>query len=205
MKTLKVFLLVPALLLLSFKVFGPELTGAERKMAAEYLTSSKDDVLKSIKGLSEAQLKFKSSPESWSIKECVEHIALAEANISEMIQGTLKEASNPSKRSEIKLSDEAVFAAITNRTYKVKAQEPVQPVGKFESFDGSVKAFLTKREGNINYVNTTTDDLRNHFATFPGAFGTLDSYQLVIFMAGHSKRHALQIEEVKSNPDFPKK
>lgn len=205
MKALKVFLLVPALLLLSFKAIGPELTSAERKTAAEYLTSSKDDVLKSIKGLSEAQLKFKSSPESWSIKECLEHIALAETNISEMIQGTLKEAANPSKRSEIKLSDDAVFAAITNRNYKVKSKEPVQPVGKFESFDGSVKAFLAKREGNINYVKTTTDDLRNHFATLPEAFGTLDSYQLIIFMAGHSKRHALQIEEVKSNPDFPKK
>ncbi|MCI0750312.1 MAG: DinB family protein, partial [Flammeovirgaceae bacterium] len=63
-----------------------------------------------------------------------------------------------------------------------------------------------KRDGNIKYVNKTSEDLRNHFFTFPvEAIGTLDSYQLFIFMAGHTKRHTLQIEEVKGNPNFPKK
>lgn len=203
MKTLKMFLLIPALLLLNFKVINPELTAAERKTAVGYLNSSKDDVLKSITGLSDAQLNFKESPESWSIKECVEHIALTETNLFEMVQGTLKEAANPSKRTEIKLSDEAVFTTIINRTHKVKAQEAVQPSGK--SLNDSVKEFLAKRDSNMRYINTTDDDLRNHFVTFPGAFGTMDSYQLIIFMAGHSKRHALQIEEVKNHPDFPKK
>jgi len=69
-----------------------------------------------------------------------------------------------------------------------------------------LKEFLAKREPNTQYVNTTADDLRNHFFTFPvEALGTVDSYQLFLFMAGHTKRHTLQIEEVKSNPAFPKK
>jgi hypothetical protein len=203
MKTLTMLLVGTAFLLLNFKIMDSQLTLDERKKAVAYLTSSKDDVLKGIKGLSEAQLNFKIRPESWSIKECMEHIALTESNIFEMVQGTLKEAANPSKRSEIKLSDEAVFTTITDRTYKVKSQEAVQPSGKFASFDGSVKEFLAKREQSVSYVNNTTDDLRNHFVYFSGAFGTMDAYQLIVFMAGHSKRHALQIEEVKSSPDFP--
>lgn len=205
MKTQKLFLMTVAVLLLNFVVIRPELTNAERKTAVSYLTSSKEDVLKNIKGLSKEQLNFKSSSESWSIAECIEHIALAEANIFNMVQGTLKEAANPARRSEIKLADDAVFTNITNRNFKVKAQEAVAPSGKFKSFDESLKAFLSKRDANIKYIETTTDDLRNHFTVFPGAFGTLDSFQLIIFMAGHSKRHTLQIEEIKSNSGFPRK
>jgi len=205
MKTLKLFLPFAALLLVSFKSYAPVfgISRAERKSAIAYLTSTKDDLLKSIKDLSDSQLNFKSTPESWSIKQCVEHIAITENNIFDMIQGVLKEAADPGRRSEIKLSDEDVFAKITDRSFKVKAPEPVQPSG-IVSLDNTLGKFLARRKKNIDYVQSTEDDLRNHFHTFPGAFGTIDAYQLIIFMAGHSKRHTLQIEEVKSNPNFPK-
>ena len=206
MKTFRFILLIPALLLMSLTVPTRDLTSAERKFAIDYLNSTKKDVLKSIKGLSKEQLNFKSSAESWSIAECVEHIAISETNLFGMIQGTLKEPANPNKRKEIKLSDEDVFNAITDRTYKVKTQEAFVPTGKFGSHEATVKEFLEKREANINYLKSTSDDLRNHFFTFPvEALGTLDSFQLFLFMAGHTNRHRLQIEEVKSNPAFPKK
>lgn len=206
MKTFRWILLIPSLLFMSFTAMTPELTGAERKFAIDYLSSTKKDLLKSIKGLSEAQLNFKSSPEAWSVAECVEHIALSETNLFQMIQGTLKAPAEPAKRSEVKLSDEEVFNAITDRSYKVKTQEAFVPWGKFGSHEATVKEFLAKREANMNYIRTTSDDLRNHFFTFPvEALGTLDSYQLFFFMAGHTDRHRLQIEEIKSHPDFPKK
>lgn len=206
MKTMRLILLFPTLLLMNFRAVAPELTSTERKFAIDYLKNTKEDLLKSIKSLSEEQLNFKSSPESWSVAECVEHIAISETNLFAMIQGTLKEEANPAKRSEVKLSDESVFNAITDRTYKVQTQEPFKPTGKFGSHEGTVKEFLTKRDGNIKYIKSTSDDLRNHFFTFPvEALGTVDSYQLFLFMAGHTKRHTLQIEEVKNNPAFPKK
>ena len=206
MKTHRLTLLIPVLLLMNFTSATPELTTAERQVALDYLKSTKDDLLKSIKGLSEEQLNFRSSPESWSVAECVEHIAISETNLFGMIMGTLKEEANPARRSEVKLADDAVFKSITDRSYKVKTQEAFQPTGKFGSTKATVKEFVSKREETINYVKTTNDDLRNHFFTFPvEALGTMDSYQLFLFMTGHTKRHTLQIEEVKSNPAFPKK
>lgn len=206
MKTFRLILLIPALLLMNFKAANPQLTSDERKFAVDYLSSTRKDLLKSIKGLSQEQLNFKSTPESWSVAECVEHIAISETNLFGMIQGTLKEEANPEKRKEIKLSDEAVFNAITDRSYKVKTQEAFVPTGKFGSHEATIKEFLAKRDANINYIRNTSDDLRNHFFTFPvESLGTVDSYQLFLFMAGHTNRHRLQIEEVKSNPAFPKK
>ncbi|MCI0750701.1 MAG: DinB family protein [Flammeovirgaceae bacterium] len=201
----KLFLLIPALWLMSFTPVKPGLTKADRKAAIESLNQSKADLLASIKGLSAEQLNFKSSPDSWSVAECVEHIAISETNLFGMIQGTLKEAANPSKRSEVKLTDAQLFAAITDRSYKVKTQEAFVPTGKFGSHEATVEEFLKKRKANIEYLKKTQDDLRNHYFTFPvEALGTVDSYQLFHFMSGHTKR-TLQIEEVKSHPSFPKK
>jgi hypothetical protein len=140
------------------------------------------------------------------VAECVEHIAISETNLFGMIQGTVKGAADPSKKSQVKLTDEQLFAAISDRSYKVKTQESFVPTGKFGSHDATVKEFLNKRKATMDYVKKTKDDMRNHFFTFPvEALGTVDSYQLFHFISGHTKRHTLQIEEVKSNPAFPKK
>lgn len=205
MKAIQLLLLISTVLLFSFKEKNPELTKEERKIAVDYMERTKEDLLKSIKGLTPEQLNFKSSPDAWSVAECVEHIAISETNLFAMFQGTLKEEANPAKRSEMKHSDDAIFTMITDRSYKVKTREQFEPTGKFGSYEGAVNEFKTKRDATIQYIKTTSDDLRNHFFTFPvEAIGTLDSYQVLVFMAGHTKRHTLQIEEVKSDPAFPK-
>lgn len=203
----KIIFLVPAIILMSFSAPAPGISEGERKAAIESLTKTQEDLLKAIKGLSKEQLNFKPSADSWSVAECVEHIAISETNIfAGLIQGAVKAPADPTKRSQVKLSDEQVFAAITDRSYKVKTQEAFVPTGKFGSSEATVKEFLDKRKSNVAYLKTTDDDLRNHFFTFPvESLGTVDAYQLFFFMSGHTKRHTLQIEEVKSNPSFPKK
>ena len=54
------------------------LSNKERKYSANLLKDSKTELLKSVKNLSDAQLNFKTSAESWSVKECVYHIAITE-------------------------------------------------------------------------------------------------------------------------------
>ena len=106
-------------------------------------------------------------------------------------------------RTEIKMSDDDIVKMITDRTNKVKTSEMFQPSGRFGSFDATLNEFKTKRANSITYVKTTSDDLRNHYNDLP--FGKIDTYQTILFMAGHSKRHTEQIEEIISNPNFPRK
>ena len=49
----------------------------------------------------------------------------------------------------------------------------------------------------------TQDDLKDHFFVHP-AFGTMDMYQALLFLAAHSARHTAQLEEVMNTPGFPK-
>jgi len=199
----KLFLPLLALLLCNFNIADTQLTDQERKFATDYLAQSKEKFMNAIKGLSKEQLNFKSSPESWSVAECAEHIAISENNIFGAVDGALKNAPDASKRSEIKMNDDDLLKMITNRTNKVKTSEAFVPSGKFGDIDGITKEFTTKRDAHMAFVKDTKDDLRNRVVTFP--FASMDSYQVIIFMSGHTLRHTAQIEEVKANPNFPKK
>lgn len=202
MKSIKLLLFAIAIVTMSFDYSDSSLTDEERKYAFNLLKGTKEDLLKSVKSLTPMQLNFKADEGSWSVAECVEHIAISENNIFGFAQTGLKEAADPSKRTEVKMTDEAVVRMISDRTNKVKTQEAFEPTGKFGSFEATIREFVTRREDNINYIKTTSDDLRNHYNDFP--FGKIDTYQTILFMAAHSKRHTDQIKEVMNNPKFPK-
>ena len=90
---------------------------------------------------SEEQLNYKATPEFWSIAECVEHIAISEGNIFEVIKESLKPEADPSLRSEIKMTDDQILAIIADRTNKVKTSEAFEPKDGFGSYEGSIEAF----------------------------------------------------------------
>lgn len=198
----KVILSIVILSLVGFTALTTELTKEERKFAEKEMTKTQQHLMKSIKGLSEVQLNFKSSPESWSIAECTEHIALSENNIFGMMMESLKTPADSSKRAEVTMTDEQILKMIPDRTNKVKTGGAFVPTGKFGSFENTVTEFNKKRGENIEFVKTTKEDLRNHYTQVP--FGTIDAYQVLLFMSAHTERHVLQIEEVKANPNFPK-
>jgi len=199
MKKLLLFALI--LTLVSFKTADTELTKDERKFAQDELKRTKENLLNSIKGLSKEQLNFKSTPESWSIAECTEHIALAENNIWGMVDGALKQPADPAKRSEVKVTDADLIKMITDRTTKRKTIEGFFPKGA--TVEESVKDFNAKRDAHLEFVKATKDDLRNRYSQLP--FGTIDAYQTILFMSAHTARHTAQIEEVKADPNYPKK
>lgn len=191
-----------ALLLATFflKAQSP-LTDSEREYAIKHLVQSKMKIEKTIDGLSEAQLNYKSSEDSWSIADCIEHLAISETGLFGIVEASLQNQPDPSLRSEVKMSDDQIIGFIEDRSTKVKTQAPFEPSDKFGSFEGSLKAFNDKRGANIDYLRTTADDLRNRYYDFP--FGKVDSYQVLLFISGHSVRHLKQIEEVMANEAFP--
>jgi len=203
MKPYRLLFLTIAIVATSFNYPSSGLTEAERKYASNLLEETRKNLINKVSRLTPEQLNFKADPGSWSVAECVEHIAISENNIFGFAQMGLKEGADPSKRSEVKMTDEAIVRMITDRSNKVKTQEAFLPTGKFGSFEATLDEFKKKRDDNIRYINTTSDDLRNHYNDFP--FGKTDTYQTILFMAAHTKRHTDQIAEVMSNSNFPKK
>lgn len=175
----------------------------ERKTAVSLLKETRADVLNTIKGLSETQLNFKASPEKWSVKECMYHIAISEKNLWAMMEGAMKSQANPEKRAEIKITDEQLIEMMEDRSSKVKTVESFEPKSTpYQYLDDAVNAFKVMRADHIKYMKSTTEDMRNHVVQMP--FGWLDCYQLCLMMASHSNRHMQQMKEVIADTDFPK-
>ena len=181
------------------------LSKQDRELAVKYLKETQKGFLDSVKGLSNEQWNFKPAPERWSVAEVSEHIALAEDFLSKMVTDQiLKSPEIPAeKRAAFKGKEEQIMKMVPDRSQKAQAPEQLKPRNAFSSRDALLKAFTAKRDANIKYIKETKDPLHAHAA--PSPIGEFDAYQWMIFMAAHSKRHTAQIEEVKADPNFPKK
>ena len=200
----RLFLLLFAIVSISATKYAATLSKEERKFVAHHLKQTQKELLKSVKGLSEAQLNFKATPEKWSVKECMQHLALAEAGLWMWVDGTLKTPANPDKRTDIKMTDDDVLNGVSNRGNKAQAPENFQPKNaRWATMEETVSAFKTERGKLISYIKNTTDDMRNHVSTAT-PLGPVDAYQIVLLISAHTNRHMQQINEVKANPAFPK-
>jgi len=193
------FLFLPVLM--SAVAFGQTLTQADRDRGVQYLEQTRDGVAAAVKGLSEAQLKFKSAPDRWSVAETLEHIALAEdfifQNVTEKI---MKAPAGAANRDTAKI-DAFVLAAIPDRSNKRQAPEPLKPTGRWTPAE-TLDHFLQSRAKTIAYLQSTPD-LRAHVVDSPLG-QPLDAYEWLLFISAHSERHTKQILEVKADPNFPK-
>lgn len=179
-----------------------EVSPAEKEKALQYLESTKKGVLEATKGLSEAQWNFKPAPDRWSVAQVMEHIAAAE----DFIRGALKDqvmmapAGDPSR--DVKKTDEGVLAMVPDRSTKAQAPEPLVPTNRFGSPEAAIKHFVESRATTEDFLKSATG-LRDHVADSP--MGKLDGYEFILLIAAHSERHTKQINEVKADPNFPKK
>jgi hypothetical protein len=179
-----------------------EVTQAEKDKALQYLESTKKNVLEATKGLSEAQWNFKAAPDRWSVAQVVEHIAASEDFIRGMVVEKVMTAPAGEAGRDLKKTDDGVLAMVPDRTHKAQAPEPLVPTNRFGSPEGSIKRFVETRAATEDFLKTTTG-LRDHVMDSP--LGKLDGYEFVLFIAAHSERHTKQINEVKADPNFPKK
>lgn len=166
----------------------------------EYLEETEEALIESTQDLTDEQMQYKPDANSWSVAQIIEHINMVEGSLKSLLENKIKEGS-PAMKPEVKMTDEQVVEMITNRSQKVQTQDQFQPSGKFESSDEALEAFKDQREDIVDWLKDSDADMRGFANEFP--FGTIDGYQSVLFMAGHTARHTAQIEEVKNSAGFP--
>ncbi|MDW3197291.1 MAG: DinB family protein [Cytophagales bacterium] len=198
MKRLPIFLL---LTLFATMLVAQSISADERTKLVKHLNQSQSELFATVKGLTTEQLNFKTDADSWSIAECVEHIAITENTIFGLVETALTVEADPSRRNEVQMSDDQILGLIRARENKVKTRPDAEPQNRFVDYSGSLKTFKKRRKEHLNYVKKTDDDLRNRYCQFP--FGTIDAYQTILFLSGHVQRHTDQIKEVMEADNFP--
>ena len=193
--------LILAALVLSAAV-AANLTEADKKEGLAQLERTRAGVVQATKGLSEAQWKFKPGPDRWSVAEVLEHIALVEEYLLENTSQKVMAAPAGRADRDYKRTDKFVLSAISDRTRKAQAPEPVVPSGRW-SPQQALEQFLKTRTRTIAFLESAPG-LRDHVLDSPLG-QPLDAYQWLLYISAHSERHTKQILEVKADPNFPRK
>jgi hypothetical protein len=178
------------------------LTPEELQRASDHLEKTSAAFLSSTAGLSDAQLNFKSAPTRWSVAQVAEHIASTEDFLMATIKDKVMKAPPRTEPANLREIDDFVLQAISDRTNKAQAPEPLIPTNRFGSIEASRNQFKESRARTLAFLKQT-EDLRDHAIDSPLG-KKLDAYQWLLFISAHCERHTKQINEVKADTNFPK-
>lgn len=174
----------------------------DKVFATNYYKETYNTLEQTVSGMTKEQLHFKPSEESWSISQCLEHIVLTEGMIFGMIKEGMLQPDNPEQISEITLTDQEIVTMASDRSEKFKAPDILLPEGKYEDAQIALNDLKNQRAEIFTFMETTPiEDLRSRVSVSPT--GSTDAHQSLLYLAGHTARHTLQIEEIKSSTGFP--
>ena len=176
---------------------GEPMKEGDRQRLLAHLEMTESWLVSELSGLSPAQLKFEMTPESWSIAEVVEHLAIAEPQYWQRVQDSMKQPPNTEK---IEATDAAILWYGIDRTNRAKTGEARVPKGRDDAA-ASLADFRKLRATMRDYAKTTQDDLRSRKLLE----GNMDVYQWFLMISTHAQRHILQIREIKAHGGYPTK
>ena len=168
------------------------------------LQRTRDAFVAAAGGLSDAQYQFKPAADTWSIGQIVEHVALAELRVLDVMTGKLPQAPAPSAE---KTRGPARFTRLdtlvpTREQRRIVAPEVLMPKGTWASPEVSLAAFVEARNQTIAAAAAAEPDALEHVLPHR-FFGEFDLEEWAYFMALHAARHTAQVLEIKASGDFP--
>ena len=153
------------------------------------LEAGRRDFLDATRDISPERASAKPCPESWSVLECIEHVATVEDRYLGWISSGSAVAPRRNAEKEMRL-----FTIIRSRLTKIEASEVVRPRGRFETLAAALAEFNAVRDRCVQVVQERGEGLYSIGTKHP-YFGNLNGAELVHLIDGHARRHADQIRE----------
>ena len=178
----------------SFSAQG--ISAGDRQRLLAHLEMTESWLQSELNGLSEAQLRFRLKPDTWSITDVVEHLSIAEPQYWKQLTDSMKQ---PPKTEKLEATDAAILWYGIDRTSRTTTGEARVPTGKVSNVREPLDKFLKLRATMREYATKTADDLRSRKLLD----GNMDVYQWFLMISTHSQRHILQIREIKADPKYP--
>lgn len=172
---------------------NPSPAAAEKETLLALLRESRDKFLNSFSGLSDDESRCKKEG-SWSVLDTVEHLTVAEKTMARLVTTARRPKSSGTPNRE-----DIFLRVAADRSRKLEAPEAARPTGRFANLAEAAAQFGAARDKALEFVRNVNEDLRATEVTHPHpAAGTVSTYEMLILMAKHAERHALQIEEIKT-------
>jgi len=187
--------------LLAGPLFAAPMSKEDREHLLVHFEMTTQMVAEQVRGLSPTQLEYKASPDRWSIREVVSHLAVAEPDYWRDIQKALK-ATPDMKQKKSAATDADILWYGIDRVVHTKTGGGHEKVDTYKDLAQALGRFQALRATMIEYIKTTNDDMRAH------SFGErqpIDCWQWMLEISTHGQRHIQQIREIKNDPNFPRK
>jgi hypothetical protein len=127
------------------------------------------------------------------VLECVQHLTLTEqVLLSRLKEAKACEESYEDSAREAKFQDLAL-----NRARRIEAPEPVIPLESPQSLLQAIEDFRAARKQTLQFVEEFPGELRRSLAAHPLIKRPVNCYEMLLLMALHPRRHALQIEQTR--------
>jgi hypothetical protein len=186
---------LPEPITLTARLSAEPMTAGDRQRLVAHLEMTESWLASELKGLSADQLKFRMTPEGWSIADVVEHLEIAEPQYWQRVLDSMKQPPNTEK---LTATDTGILWYGIDRTNRNKTGEARVPKGKNDAA-ASLAAFRKLRATIMDYAKNTQEDLRSRKLLE----GNMDVYQWALMISTHSQRHILQIREIKAHANYP--
>jgi DinB family protein len=165
------------------------LKGDYQMEALEYLAETRDGVLGAVEGLSEAQWRFKPTPDQWCPLEIVEHLGIVGDRIVQILKQLGQDPADRNPES----TDAFILKDVLDRSRKFQAPPIICPT-RLPNPAEALEQFLS-HHASVTERLAMGPALRQILASHP-VYGPLDGYQWILLHAAHNARHTQQIREV---------
>jgi hypothetical protein len=186
--------------LLAAPLFAAPMTKEDREHLLVHFEMTTQMLAEQVRGLSPTQLEYKASPDRWSIREVVSHLAVAEPDYWRDIQKSLKAAPDMKNKKSSATDADILWYGI-DRVVHTKTGGGHEKVDTYKDLSEALGKFQALRATMIDYIKTTNDDMRAH------SFGDrepIDCWQWMLEISTHAERHIQQIREIKNGANFPR-
>jgi hypothetical protein len=174
------------------------MTPGDRQRLIAHLEMTESWVVSEVEPLSEAQLRYRMAPDTWSITDVLEHLAIAEPQYWKQLQDSMKQ---PPHTGKLEATDAGILWYGIDRTRRATTGEARVPTGKVANVAEPLGRFRTLRTTMKEYAKGTAEDLRSRKLLE----GNMDVYQWFLMISTHAQRHILQIREIKAHPNYPRR
>ena len=197
---MKTFLLTLALAIgVAAPVAAGPMTPGDRQRLVAHLEMTEAWLESEVNGLSDAQLKFKMTPESWSVEQVVMHLAIAEPQYWDQFKASLAKPVKPDFKPQV--TDAQMLWYGIDRTQRTTTGDARVPRGQFPNMKASLASFKKLRVEMMKTARQSQEDLRGR----PYLSASQDLYQWFLMISTHSQRHIMQIREVKAHAGYPRR
>jgi hypothetical protein len=154
------------------------------------LEESRLDVQDAVNGLTEAEAAAAPHGGGWSALQCLEHVAFVEDRfLARLAAATRPEAPVASRSAEIE-------GLMTDRSRRLTAPNVVEPSGRYATMAAAMEAFGVVRARSLQIASEQAGELPLLSVEHP-RLGVMSGVGLMVVIAGHARRHAAQIRELR--------